>query len=138
MLSGFPGDFKAADAAREAPLPSTVEAVLGSRIDRLPEADKLFLQAASVVGKEFSLSVVAKVAHVAVQLARTSLQLLLGAEMLYERPDVQRDDFAFRHPLVQEAAYGSLLTEQRQPSSSRHRRRLGGQVSRSSRRILRP
>jgi len=113
VLSGSPGNYRATDAAGEAPLPSTVEAVLGSRIDRLPEVDKLFLQAASVVGKEFSLSVVAKVAQVAVQLARTSLQLLLGAEMLYERPDVQRDDFAFRHPLVQEAAYGSLLTEQR-------------------------
>lgn len=112
-LVGSPGSFRAIDAAHPTPLPTTVEAVLGSRIDRLPEVDKLFLQAASVVGREFSLSVVAKVAHVAVQLARTSLQLLLGAEMLYERPDVQRDDFAFRHPLVQEAAYGSLLSDQR-------------------------
>lgn len=110
---GSPGAYTTADAAHEAPLPSTIEAVLGSRIDRLPENDKLFLQAASVVGKEFSLSVVAKVAHVALQLARVSLQLLVGAEMLYERPDVQRDDFAFRHPLVQEAAYGSLLSEHR-------------------------
>lgn len=114
VLTGSPGNYRSTDAARDAPLPSTVEAVLGSRIDRLSETDKLFLQAASVVGKEFSLSVVAKVAQVAVQVARASLQLLLGAEMLYERPDVQRDDFAFRHPLVQEAAYGSLLTEQRQ------------------------
>lgn len=113
VLTGSPGNFRAIDAARDASLPPTVEAVLGSRIDRLPEVDKLFLQAASVVGKEFSLSVVAKVAQVAVQLARASLQLLVGAEMLYERPDVQRDNFAFRHPLVQEAAYGSLLSEQR-------------------------
>ena len=110
---GAPGNYAATDAAHEASLPATIEAVLGSRIDRLPENDKLFLQAASVVGKEFSLSVVAKVAHVAFQVARASLQLLVGAEMLYERPDVQRDDFAFRHPLVQEAAYGSLLTEHR-------------------------
>lgn len=112
-LAGSAGHFKLVDAAREAPMPPTVEAVLGSRIDRLPEQDKLLLQAASVVGREFSLSVAAKVAQVTFQLARASLQLLLGAEMLYERADVQRDDFAFRHPLVQEAAYGSLLTEQR-------------------------
>ena len=100
-------------SANEVPLPSTVEAVLGSRIDRLTEVHKLFLQAAAVVGKEFSLSVVAKVAQVAIPLARASLQLLVGAEMVYERPDIQRDNFSFRHPLVQEAAYGSLLTEQR-------------------------
>jgi class 3 adenylate cyclase/tetratricopeptide (TPR) repeat protein len=113
VLSGSPGDYRAIAGQGEASLPSTVEAVLGSRIDRLTEVDKLFLQAAAVVGKEFSLSVVAKVAQVAIQIARASLQLLVGAEMLYERPDVQRDDFSFRHPLVQEAAYGSLLTEQR-------------------------
>ncbi len=100
-------------SANEVPLPSTVEAVLGSRIDRLAEVHKLFLQAAAVVGKEFSLSVVAKVAQAAIPLARASLQLLVGAEMVYERPDIQRDNFSFRHPLVQEAAYGSLLTEKR-------------------------
>jgi adenylate cyclase len=112
-LSGSPANFRAMAGAGEVPLPSTVEAVLGSRIDRLTEADKLLLQAAAVVGKEFSLSVVAKVAQVALQLARASLQLLVGAEMVYERPDIQRDNFSFRHPLVQEAAYGSLLSEQR-------------------------
>lgn len=113
VLSGFQANFIASPGGREAPLPSTVEAVLGSRIDRLTEVDKLFLQAAAVVGKEFSLSVVAKVAQVAIQLARASLQLLVGAEMVYERADIQRDNFSFRHPLVQEAAYGSLLSEQR-------------------------
>ena len=113
VLSGFPANFRASTGGSEVPLPSTVEAVLGSRIDRLTEDDKLFLQAAAVVGKEFSLSVVAKVAQVAIQLARASLQLLVGAEMVYERADIQRDNFSFRHPLVQEAAYSSLLSEQR-------------------------
>jgi class 3 adenylate cyclase len=113
ILTGTTGDFRATAAGRDASLPATIEAVLGSRIDRLPENDKLFLQAASVVGKEFPLSVGAQVAHITVEQARRSAQRLLGAEMLYERLDVQRDNFAFRHPLVQEAAYGSLLTEQR-------------------------
>jgi adenylate cyclase len=113
ILTGTAGDFRATAAGRDAPLPATVEAVLGSRIDRLAETDKLLLQAASVVGKEFPLSVGAQVAHISVEQARRSAQRLLSAEMLYQRLDVQRDNFAFRHPLVQEAAYGSLLTEQR-------------------------
>lgn len=101
------------DAKADVALPSTIESVLGSRIDRLSEADKLLLQAASVIGREFSLSVTSDIAVMSVDQARMSLQRLVAAEMLYERLDIRRDDFAFRHPLVQEAAYGSLLTEQR-------------------------
>lgn len=101
------------DAKADVALPSTVESVLGSRIDRLSEADKLLLQAASVIGREFSLSVTSDIAVMSVDQARMSLQRLVAAEMLYERLDIRRDEFAFRHPLVQEAAYGSLLTEQR-------------------------
>lgn len=97
----------------DAALPSTIESVLGSRIDRLSETDKLLLQAASVIGREFSLSVTSDIAVMSVDQARMSLQRLVAAEMLYERLDIRRDEFAFRHPLVQEAAYGSLLTEQR-------------------------
>jgi class 3 adenylate cyclase len=98
----------------DAPLPSTVESLLGSRIDRLTESDKLLLQAASVVGREFVLPVVANVAETPLAEARASMQRLLHLEMVQERLDIQRDEFAFVHPLIQEAAYRSLLTERRQ------------------------
>ncbi len=97
----------------DAPLPSTVESLLGSRIDRLPEATKLLLQAASVVGQEFVLQVAANVAEIPIDSARSSAQLLLRAEMVHERMDIQREEFSFRHPLIQEAAYRSLLSERR-------------------------
>ena len=53
------------------------------------------------------------VATISNEQARASLQRLVAAEMLYEKLDIRRNEFAFRHPLVQEAAYGSLLSEQR-------------------------
>ena len=42
-------------------IPSTVQAVLASRIDRLPPEEKELLQTLSVIGKEFPLSLLAQV-----------------------------------------------------------------------------
>ncbi|NDH62833.1 MAG: cyclase [Alphaproteobacteria bacterium] len=112
-LTGMPGAYRPTPGAQDVPLPETVQSVLGSRIDRLAEGDKLLLQAAAVIGREFPLEAAAEIAELAEDTARASLARLLAAEMLYERPDLQRDAFAFRHPLVQEAAYGSLLSERR-------------------------
>ncbi len=112
-LTGMPGAYRPTPGAQEVPLPETVQSVLGSRIDRLAEGEKLLLQAAAVVGREFPLEAVAEIAELTEESARESINHLLAAEMLYERPDLQRDAFAFRHPLVQEAAYGTLLSERR-------------------------
>lgn len=113
-LAGGPGGYRptASDAA-DVPLPDTVQSLLGARIDRLEEDDKLLLQAAAVVGREFPLPVAAAIAERSEDQSRESIQRLLATEMIYERPDVQRDEFAFRHPLVQEAAYVSLLSDRR-------------------------
>lgn len=121
-LTGLPGAYRPTDGARDVPLPETVQSVLGSRIDRLAEHDKILLQAAAVVGREFPLEAVAEIAELAEDLARESIARLLASEMIYERPDLQRDAFAFRHPLVQEAAYGSLLSERKRDL---HRRAAG-------------
>lgn len=121
-LTGLPGAYRPTQGARDVPLPETVQSVLGSRIDRLAEHDKILLQAAAVVGREFPLEAVAEIAELAEDLARDSIARLVASEMIYERPDLQRDAFAFRHPLVQEAAYGSLLTD---PKRDLHRRAAG-------------
>lgn len=112
-LTGLPGAYRPTQGARDVPLPETVQSVLGSRIDRLAEHDKILLQAAAVVGREFPLEAVAEIAELAGDLARESIARLVASEMIYERPDLQRDAFAFRHPLVQEAAYGSLLSDRK-------------------------
>jgi class 3 adenylate cyclase len=121
-LTGLPGAYRPTQGARDEPLPETVQSVLGSRIDRLAEHDKILLQAAAVVGREFPLEAVAEIAELAEDLARESIARLVSSEMIYERPDLQRDAFAFRHPLVQEAAYGSLLSERKRDL---HRRAAG-------------
>jgi adenylate cyclase len=124
-VTGDPGRYRPTAAGRDAPLPETVQSLLGARIDRLEEAAKVLLQAAAVVGREFPLPVAAEIAEQAEPQSREAVQRLISAEMLYERPDVQRDEFAFRHPLVQEAAYGSLLSGRRRELHRRAAAALG-------------
>ena len=120
-LTGDPGTTIRSDTP-DAFLPETVQSVLTSRIDRLQEREKLLLQAAAIVGREFLLPVVAEIAELSEHVARQATQRLLAAEMIYERPDVQRDAFAFRHPLVQEVAQTSLLSTHRHGCIDERRR----------------
>jgi class 3 adenylate cyclase/tetratricopeptide (TPR) repeat protein len=124
-LAGEPGCYRAAASGIQVPLPETVQSLLGARIDRLDEPAKLLLQAAAVVGREFPLPVAAEIAEQPEAQMRDAVNRLLSAEMLYERPDMQRDQFAFRHPLVQDAAYGSLLSERRRELHRRAATALG-------------
>src|SRR5262245_36013086 len=94
-------------------VPSTVQAILASRIDRLSPEDKELLQAASVVGKDVPYALLAAVSGESEEGLRRELGHLQTAEFLYEigsRPDLS---YTFRHALTHEVAYGGLLHERR-------------------------
>ena len=84
-----------------------------ARIDRLPEEPKRLLQTASVLGREFSPTVLN-----ALWEGSDSPDLLLPElkrlEFLYERPGAEEPIYVFKHALTQEVAYDSLLTTRRQ------------------------
>ena len=93
-------------------VPDTLQGVLMARVDRLPEEQKRLLQTASVLGREFSLSLLA-----AVWESSETLQPLLADlrrwEFLYEEPAAEDSFYFFRHVLTQEAVYQTLLTNRR-------------------------
>ena len=98
---------------RTCELPPTVQAILAARIDRLPARDKRLLHAASVVGKDIPHAILQPVAGLEEDELRDGLAKLREAEFLYEArlfPDLE---YAFKHALTHEVAYGSLLFEQR-------------------------
>ena len=103
----------------EIQIPPTVHAVLAARIDRLPESHKQVLQTAAVIGKEFAEPVLRRVVgaqHAAPPLPEqlgAALQALTGAELIYERALYPEAEYVFKHPLTQEVAYRSQLTERR-------------------------
>ena len=94
-------------------VPDTIQGVLMARLDRLSEAPKRLLQTASVLGREFSLRLLAAIWD-GPEAPPLLLQELTRLEFLYERTGVEEPTYVFKHALTQEVAYESLLTTRRQ------------------------
>ncbi len=94
-------------------LPSTVQGVLTSRIDRLGTEEKALLQTLAVIGKEFSLSLLKQVVDKSEDDLFRLLSHLQTAEFIYEQSAFPEPEYVFKHALTQEVAYNSLLLERR-------------------------
>jgi class 3 adenylate cyclase/tetratricopeptide (TPR) repeat protein len=92
-------------------LPETIHEMLLARLDALPPKARRTLQLASVVGMEFSQEAVAALADVDEAETDDALRSLQRAELIAAGPPDR--PHAFRHPLIHEVAYGSLLVSTR-------------------------
>ena len=92
-----------------AALPASVQSLLTARVDRLAPKDRSLLQAASVIGRQFDSQVLAAVIGERDVDARLAA---MGALDLV-RPEGKSTDYVFKHALVRDALYQSLLTEAR-------------------------
>ena len=114
ILLGERGRYRLAPSGWQNPtLPTTVEAVIGARIDLLPESEKALLQTAAIIGKEFPFEVVRAVTGLSDTAARPLLRRLRAAELIQPRQTAMGESFAFRHPLIQEVAYAMQLRSTR-------------------------
>jgi adenylate cyclase len=112
-LAGERGAYRLVRPVDAVMMPPTVQAVLAARIDRLPEREKDVLQAAAVIGREFSEAVIRQVAAPAAGDLGSALANLTSAELVYEAAVFPEAVYAFKHPLTQEVAYASQLAERR-------------------------
>jgi tetratricopeptide (TPR) repeat protein len=107
------GSVKLTKTLGELRIPPTVQAILASRIDRLPAQEKELIQTLAVIGKRFALSLVRKVMNNwAYDLDRMLSDLRL-AGFIYELPILPDLEYSFQHSLTLEIAYGSILKERR-------------------------
>jgi oligopeptide/dipeptide ABC transporter ATP-binding protein len=103
------GKLEFNDSTVAGALPANVQSLLASRIDRLSPDDRALLQAASVVGRRFDpllLAVAVNDTDVGDRLA--AMQSL---DLVYRVG--KSDDYSFKHALVRDALYQSLLSEAR-------------------------
>lgn len=101
-------------AGTSADLPSTLQDSLLARLDRLGPAKEI-LQAGSVVGREFSRRLLGRVTDRTAAEQEAALGRLIDAGLIQP----EGDSFRFRHVLMQEAAYATLLRGERQRLNAR-------------------
>ena len=109
MLRAAVGELAFDASAVATALPASVQGVLTARIDRLAPKDRSLLQAASVIGRQFDPMLLAGA------VGETDIDDRLAAMQALDLVlrQSKSDDYAFKHALVRDALYQSLLTEPR-------------------------
>jgi predicted ATPase/class 3 adenylate cyclase len=99
-------------------IPATLADALMGRLDRLSTAKEL-VQRAAVLGREFSYSLLAAVVGRDDAALRQDLTRLVEASILFARGEPPDATYVFKHALIEEAAYRSLLKRPRQQLHAR-------------------
>ena len=100
-------------------IPATLQDALMARLDRLEPAAKETAQTGAVLGREFPEALLAVISTMPQEALQDAVEQLIASGLLFRRgaaPDVA---YRFKHALVQEAAYGSLLRQRRQQLHAR-------------------
>jgi adenylate cyclase len=94
-------------------VPDNVQAIVAARVDSRPEMERTLLQTAAVIGREFMAPIVEHVAGLAGSVVTMALHRLSTAGLVYETGGPPAGTFAFKHPMLQEVVYRSLVSEKR-------------------------
>jgi len=94
-------------------LPATLRDSLTARLDRLGAAKEI-AQLASAIGRGFSFELLAAVSGQDEATLHRELKQLIQAELIYRKGFGAQTRYLFKHALVQDAAYDSLLKRERQ------------------------
>jgi class 3 adenylate cyclase/predicted ATPase len=93
-------------------IPSSLRDALMARLDRLSGA-KQVAQTAAIIGREFSYELLRAVISISEDELLAALQRLRESELIFQRGDPPQASYAFKHALLQDAAYHSLLRANR-------------------------
>jgi class 3 adenylate cyclase len=116
-------DFDASAVA--AALPASVQSLLTARVDRLATKERALLQAASVIGRRFDAELLAAA------VGEPDIDARLAAMQALDLVHVEgkSSDYVFKHALVRDALYQSLLTRPPRRCMRRSRRRSSAAVA---------
>ena len=100
-------------------VPATLHASLMARLDRLGPAAKEVAQTGAAIGREFGYELLASIADLPEPQLREALDRLTNSSLLFASGTPPQSTYLFKHALVQDAAYGTLLRGRRQDLHAR-------------------
>ena len=95
-------------------VPATLQASLMARLDRLGPGPKEIAQIGAAIGREFSYELLAAVTPRGAAETQAALGRLVAAGLVFQRGIPPSAEYQFKHALVQDTAYGTLLRGPRQ------------------------
>jgi len=113
LLREAGGQYKLSGPLSSLAIPTTLHDSLMARLDRLAEA-KAVAQLGATIGRQFAYELLRAVSLLDERGLWRSLAQLVEAELLYQRGMPPQATYTFKHALIQEAAYQSLLKSTRQ------------------------
>jgi class 3 adenylate cyclase/predicted ATPase/ABC-type lipoprotein export system ATPase subunit len=114
LASGASEKGASGGASWSTAVPDTLQDSLMARLDNLASA-KTVAQIASAIGREFSFDLLEAIAPSPPQEVRAAVDRLREAGLLSRREFSAIETYSFKHALVQETAYASMLRSERQP-----------------------
>jgi len=120
VLESAEGEVTLAAGPSPAPsIPASLHASLIARLDRLGPLAKEVGQIGAVIGREFGYDLIDAVTEKPAPELRSGLDRLAEAGLLFCRGVAPHSSYVFKHALVQDAAYGTLLRARRQELHAR-------------------
>jgi predicted ATPase len=113
QLNAVDEHYEFTGSLRTLTIPATLQDSLMARLDRLVTA-KAIAQYASVIGRQFPYVLLQAVSQLDDVMLQYELRRLVEAELLYQRGLPPQATYIFKHALIQDTAYGSLLKSTRQ------------------------
>jgi predicted ATPase len=99
-------------------IPTSLHASLLARLDRLAPTREV-AQIGAALGRQFSHELISSVAQMPQRQVDDALAQLASAELIFQRGTPPDAEYTFKHALVQDAAYGTLLRSRRQQIHAR-------------------
>ena len=106
------GGYRLVRSIADVDIPDTIEGIIMARIDRLGESGKRTVQLASVIGRHFLKRLLERIAELPGQLEGL-LAELKRLEIVYEQGLLPEPAYVFKHAVIQDVAYKSLLLQRR-------------------------
>lgn len=94
-------------------IPATLQDSLLARLDKL-DAVRELIQIGAILGREFSFELMQAVSRKDAAELEAGLDQIVAAEFLYQKGAVPKAQYQFKHALIQDAAYSTLLRSNRQ------------------------